>query len=741
MLLPSSTSSIRPASSIGRSALLALVCTACADDVTCVDLANCTYPEADAGTSNVSTDEFTNSSAFETASASPGTSISSSEDEPGSTTAPSPPAVGSTSSAEPTSSEPTATGDSTSPNENTSGTLDCLEANTCECAEGEVADCWETPDGAPITDNPDDAIGDCKLGKRTCTGGTWGACIGAIAPEQSDSCERPLADENCNGLPNEGCDCTPNETRACGTDEGPCVAGVQTCQENGQWQPLCAGEVSPAPEETCAEVADANCNGEYNDGCECVGDEVEACNDCGERRCNSRTGMWGACVGDLETACTEDGDAIRTCDSNGNWQVDTCSNSDEIHCDVACVSSGGSASCEVSAKDDDDDGFGSVLCSNAPGTDCDDSTNLAKPGAAEVCDGVDNDCDGMVDLSDGLSLVGSIKSITNRNRVAVAPTNSGFFALVGTSPTDEGLFYGSINASGTGTFGSSPFFTPPVSDEVYHHPQIAWANGLGVIYSTEGPGGKFANAGITINGTTWEDIDVPGEGTIDYPRIGDISARGQGDLLMVGVRPTNDTIYLSTHSEQGDDPLTSSAVITGSLDSYLPHLASNGEYSGLLWQTTSPRSLNWSLVSPALELGESEQLSDSAFYADVSSIEGGYGLAWIEGAGFKFMIKNTDGVTECTSNVIPFGTVAANQEVAITDSAHGVVVVATSPDSNAVHLYRFDANCTVIDDIAVSTSASAPKAPSVARSGSNVVIYWTEGSTGRYRFVSDLLCH
>ena len=48
-------------------------------------------------------------------------------------------------------------------------------------------------------------------------------------------------------------------------------------------------------------------------------------------------------------------------------------------------------------EDDDGDGVADARCPGGAGLDCDDRDPFAKPGTPELCDGVDNDCDGTVD--------------------------------------------------------------------------------------------------------------------------------------------------------------------------------------------------------------------------------------------------------------------------------------------------------------------------------------------------------
>ncbi len=108
-------------------------------------------------------------------------------------------------------------------------------------------------------------------------------------------------------------------------------------------------------------------------GMACTGPTASVCDDglfCnGFETCSSSTSTPGVCQGGTAPSC-DDGNACT---------VDSCSES---------------LGCTNVPQDLDGDGYGDAACG---GMDCNDSDPAIHPGVTDVCDGVDNDCDGSVD--------------------------------------------------------------------------------------------------------------------------------------------------------------------------------------------------------------------------------------------------------------------------------------------------------------------------------------------------------
>lgn len=773
MLPPKITPSLRSAAVLGRRAAVLLVCTACADDITCVDLANCVYPEADAGARGSNASESVTSASSSNIGATTGAFADTSAGDEQATNA-SPTSSTRDGGDETTSSEQTA-GDATSSDEPV-GT--CLETDTCECDEGTAEPCWETPDGTPITDNPEDAIGDCKLGQRTCEEGVWSACVGAVAPQEKDSCDRPLADDNCNGEVNEYCECTPTDTRTCGTDQGPCVAGVQTCGEDSQWEPECVGEVAPANEETCAVAnTDANCNGEKNEGCECIGNEVEPCNDCGERACNPDTGRWGACQPVEDTRCSDDAKGIQVCNPIGNWQTQTCANDDETHCDVACTSSGGRPACVTTARDSDDDGFRAAACANAitPGNDCDDSTDLASPGSTELCDGIDNDCDGFADVRDSalrlagvpIHLVGGY----DMRRSDLAWHGSDFFVVAdgktANESTNQTNIYGGFSAaSSAGTYGilNLARIIEGNSDYYYRAPRIESAGGvLGGVILMDGRswGTNFVTLGNT--GSLLTTMSIEG----GPPGGGDLVKNGNAFAVTSHRAPTGlDSSYSFTFASGATNGSVSSVKTKTGMPGTVAQqsITQSGTKTAAIFmdeKADQEPSVHLMLWSNANNITGPIELAQPARTGGITTLASGdFAVAWATSGGFRLQVRATNGNDiVCDSQEIAFGdgTLDSLDGVALAETPVGLIVFATDRGTTQgrAELFVFGQDCQLESQAGKSVfnrddetyDFDRPHLPRIALGQGKIGLAWTSelsNKTDEYRayamVLPDVMC-
>lgn len=86
-----------------------------------------------------------------------------------------------------------------------------------------------------------------------------------------------------------------------------------------------------------------------------------------------------------------------------------CPNPDPAHCQTRCEIGTAGPVCIVEGRDDDRDTHLSAACTSATvlGDDCDDGLTGVHPGATEVCNGIDDDCNGKMDVEDGLPIGGT----------------------------------------------------------------------------------------------------------------------------------------------------------------------------------------------------------------------------------------------------------------------------------------------------------------------------------------------
>jgi hypothetical protein len=207
---------------------------------------------------------------------------------------------------------------------------------------------------------------------------------------------------------------------------GQSVSGAAGEGGAQEWTPSGGGSTSESPTSRCFEDADCQ-DGLYCNGVErCKSDfgasDVKSCTHpeygpCGRNACDERNDACDCSNPDFDddtvliAGCATGG--LVDCDDNDTnrfpGNVETCDAADPEH-DEDCKD-------ESYAGPDDDgdkDGYYPSHCANAhyyqpvelaisqkhrtnQGNDCDDTRNDVHPEAEETCDGVDNDCNGVVD--------------------------------------------------------------------------------------------------------------------------------------------------------------------------------------------------------------------------------------------------------------------------------------------------------------------------------------------------------
>jgi hypothetical protein len=271
----------------------------------------------------------------------------------------------------------------------------------------------------------------CKMGKTQCINGVI-SCSGFVGPST----------ELCDGIDND-CDGTVDESAvgvgvSCGINQGICKPGQTACV-NGVI--VCSGGVQPQTE--ICDNLDNNCNGQVDEAplADAPGPGLSGCWTGAGNCCSFGSMQWcppaGATCHDVGTLTAPCSKGALTC-SAGNWAClgakgpspETCNNIDD-NCD-GTKDNGIAQVGQACGSDVEQCTAGSWKCTNGIMA-CDGAVG-ASP---EQCNGLDDDCDGAVDEDvQGLGMpCGNATPPCTAGMTAC--TNGQIVCQGGTQPTQE----------------------------------------------------------------------------------------------------------------------------------------------------------------------------------------------------------------------------------------------------------------------------------------------------------------
>ncbi|MBO6937746.1 MAG: hypothetical protein JJ863_22445 [Deltaproteobacteria bacterium] len=264
---------------------------------------------------------------------------------------------------------------------------DCDDGAFCNgaeaCSEGLCVDGTEPClAGMTCDEDMDACLTECDIDPDADDDGANAIMCGGDDCDDADPMSFPGGTELCDAVDND-CDLTTDEGFMLGEScegAGECGAGITECSADGGVQ--CSTEAGGSADESGAEICDGldnDCDGTVDEGFD-VGAACEGEGVCGTGlvECNAE----GAAQCSTEPGGSADESAAERCDDM-DWDCDGATEPTTLGdaCDGAGECGAGTVEC---------DGSGTVICSTEPGGSADET-------ATELCDGLDNDCDGAVD--------------------------------------------------------------------------------------------------------------------------------------------------------------------------------------------------------------------------------------------------------------------------------------------------------------------------------------------------------
>jgi Stigma-specific protein, Stig1/Putative metal-binding motif len=203
----------------------------------------------------------------------------------------------------------------------------------CPCIDGHTQSCYSGP---AVTLG----VGTCVSGTQTCTGSTFGGCVGAVTPVD-ETCQNQGADNDCDGTKDNvlhlGENCIDTNKK------GACSAGTLRCQGTSSAAPTCVTP-DPAAAEAC-DGQDEDCDGKFDEGFDLQNDTAN-CGACG----TSCTVGQSCCSGHCSDT-SSDGSHCGMCTTSCGSGLDCCSGQckdrqqDESNCGTCGIMCGAGSTC------------------------------------------------------------------------------------------------------------------------------------------------------------------------------------------------------------------------------------------------------------------------------------------------------------------------------------------------------------------------------------------------------------
>lgn len=371
------------------------------------------------------------------------------------------------------------------------------------------------------------------------------------------------------------------------------------------------------------------------------------------RHPRDKSGHGGAAgAGNDPAPCVTDSDCDnhKACDGEERCDAgicvsgeDPCASLAEVGCTIECEEIDGGASCLKAPLDEDGDGHvaSTNTCSatsELPRDDCDDSDPNTYPGAEEVCDGVDNNCNGLSDFAEGFPLAGEFRTLFTSS---ADESGGNYPAACWNEPqgkwgvvwgTSKRLLFAALHPDGT--VAGDPKVL--IEDDTNHdyRPACTWAGAtLAVVWGTQ--------TGTSTRSFTFSRFSVDGSDTIPTPI----------DVVAVPVTTSNAQAPTLVQAEGGGWLLHSTISSNATVHRF-------SDKGALLAPTVTLGPTDW--VNGAARIGErAVAVWQANFYEDDTWVGGGFQWAAWAGPNMQNVVSPTDlweasaGVQGGTARVSP----------------------------------------------------------------------------------------